>query len=315
MTNRRRVSLLFCCVGLALAGCGGRAPASERSIVEVNSDETTPSGVSTPADTEAPIPTSPDDLMPTADPSTYIGSNQVVHLAVLPDGTTPTLDIWAMRSFQYAPILLVEGLQYGEVSPTFGAPEGMSVIAVESGAGPDAEPFTSVFSARDGQAYTDIIVFDSESSAGAGLLLYDTDPGNSQAFPEALDGQALVQLYAYQLRINPLAVGTSFDQRIAGVDTAYNVGIEGITGCAPQPRFTDQGFSPSVLGGTTYIPFDLAPGATTFTFHGWGSTNDDCSDPSVIDPVTVNVTAGERAWVLLHSRDGKKIEALVVPAA
>ncbi len=314
MRTRRSASFVFCCVGLALAGCGGRAPASERSIVEVNSDETT-AVTNSPTDTEAPVPTSPEDVMPTADPSTYVGSNQVVHLAVLPDGTTPTLDIWAMRSFEYAPILLVEGLEYGEVSTAYGAPEGMSVIAVESGAGPDAEPFTSVFSAREGQAYTNIIAFDSESSAGIGLLLYDTDPGNSQAFPEALDGQALVQLYAYQLRINPLAEGASFDQTIGGVDTAYNVGIQGITGCAPQPRLTEQGFSPSVLGGTSYVPFDLAPGATTFTFHGWGSTNDNCADPSVIDPVTVNVTAGERAWVMLHSRDGKKIEALVVPAA
>ena len=313
MRTIRSASLLVY-MGLALASCGGRAPASERSVVEVNSDETTAT-TDTPIDTEAPAPTSPDDLMPTADPSTYVGTNQVVHLAVLPDGSTPTLDIWALRSFEYAPILLVEGLEYGEVSPTYGAPEGMSVVAVESGAGPDAEPFASVFSARGGQAYTHIVVFDSESSAGAGLLLYDTDPGNSQAFPEALEGQALVQLYAYQLRINPLAVGTGFDQRLAGVDTAFNVGIEGVAGCAPQPRLTDQGFSPSVLGGTSSVQFDLAPGATTFTFHGWGSSNDDCADPSVIDPVTVTVAAGDRTWVLLHSRDGETIEALLVPAA
>ncbi len=304
--------MLLCCAGLALAGCGGRAPASERSVVEVNS---TPAPDPAPESTEVPAPTSPDDLMPTADPSTYVGTNQAVHLAVLPDGTTPTLDIWAMRSFQYAPILLVEGLEYGKVSPAYAAPEGMSIIAVESGAGPDAEPFASMFSARDGQAYTNLIAFDSESGGGAGLLLYDTDPGNSQAFPELLDGQALVRLYAYQLRINPLAEGSSFDLTIGGVDTAYSVGIEGVAGCAPQPRLTEEGFSPSILGGTTDVPFDLAPGDTTFTFHGWGSTNDDCADPSVIDPVTVTVAAGDRAWVLLHSRDGKTVEALVVPAA
>jgi len=315
MRLARSASLLLCCVGLVLAGCGGRAPASERSVTEVNSDETTPADDSTSQSTEVPAPTSPEDLMPTADPSTYVGTNQVVHLAVLPDGTTPTLDIWALRSFEYAPILLVEGLEYGEVSPTYGAPEGMSVAAVESDGGPDAEPFSGLFSAGDGQAYTHVVVFDSESGAGAGLLLYDTDPGNSNAFPEARDGEALVQLYAYQLRINPLAEGTGFEQRLAGVDTAFNVGIEGIAGCAPQPRLTEQGFSPSVLGGTSYVPFDLAPGAATFTFHGWGSTNEECADPSVIDPVTVAVVAGDRSWILLHSRDGETIEALLVPTA
>ena len=98
MRTIRSASLLVY-MGLALASCGGRAPASERSVVEVNSDETTAT-TDTPIDTEAPAPTSPDDLMPTADPSTYVGTNQVVHLAVLPDGSTPTLDIWALRSFE-----------------------------------------------------------------------------------------------------------------------------------------------------------------------------------------------------------------------
>ena len=326
MSHHRLLPLV--CVLAFAAACGSDdSPVGEPSSIEPSSIE--PSSIepssteqaatdsaAPPAATEQPsTPTSPDELLPAADPSTYIGTNQVVNLAVMPDGTSPTLDIWAKRSFEYAPILLVEGLEYGEVSPTYGAPDGMSVVAVEAGTGPDAEPFAGVFSASEEQHYTHLVLYDRESATGTGLLLVDTDPQDPSAFPEVNAGQALVQLYAYQLRLNPLSVGEGFDQRIAGVEPSFQIGIEGVAGCAPQPRMTDQGYTPAVLGGTQYVPFDLAPGDTTFTFHGWGSNNQDCADPSVIDPVTVTVADGDRAWVLLHSRDGDTIEALVVPAA
>ncbi|MDO8364648.1 MAG: hypothetical protein Q7V88_17290 [Actinomycetota bacterium] len=308
-TSHRPLLITAALAALTLAACGGDSggsPATTGTTVA-------PAGSTVPAASATTPPAG--ETLPEADPSTYVGANQVVNLAVLPDGSHPVLDIWAMRSFEYAPILLVEGLEYGQVSPEYGVPDGMSVIAVTAGDGPDAEPFAGMFSASDGKRYTHIVLFDREAEMGTGLLLEDVDAGNPNAFPEAHEGQALVQLYAYQLTLHALAEGEGFDMRLAGVDPSFQVGIEGVAGCAPQPRMTEQGFTASVLGGTQRVQFDLDPGTTTFTFHGWGTANEECADASVIPAVSVTVEAGDRAWVLLHSPDGESIEALVVPIA
>ncbi len=296
-------------LGVACGGDDGGSVAGPSGSLPAVTD-----GPGVETTTAMPATTAAEEL-PQADPSTYVGRNRVVHLAVLPDGSTPPVDVWARRSFEYAPILLVEGLEYGEVSDWYGRPEGMSVVVVPAGAGPDAPELASVFSADADQQYTHLVMWDRERNAAAGFLLEDVDPGNTNAFPEVRTGQALVQLFAYQLRLNPLSVGDSFDQTIAGVPTSFQVGLDGIAGCAPQPRLTEQGLSPAVLGGTQRVAFDLAAGTTSFTFHGWGSDDEDCLDPTLFGPLDVTVEANERAWVLLHSRDGETIEALTVPLA
>ncbi len=293
---------------LASCGGGGGSGSSGTTADDAGTTEVPGTADDTTTTTESAEPELPD-----ADPSTYIGRNRVVHLLVRPDGSTPTLDIWARRSFEYAPILLVEGLEYGEVSDWYGRPDHMSVVAVESGAGPDADSVADLFSANADQTYTHLVMFDRDRDAASGFLLEDDDPASSNTFPEAEPGAALVQLYAYQLRLNPLSEGQSFDQTIAGVPTSFDIGIVGVEGCAPQPRQTDNGFSPMTLGGTQRVPFDLQPGTTSFTFHGWGSDHEDCADPTKFGPVDISVQAGDRAWVLFHSRDGESIEALTVP--
>ena len=307
-TRRNRPLALLMLAVAIMTACGGSSDGGRKRTSTPTTASSADSGV---APTGAA--TTLAETLPVADPAGYVGRNRVVHLAVRPDGTTPALDIWALRSFEFAPILLVEGIEYGEISDEYGAPDGMSVAAVESGAGPDATQFAGVFSAGDDQQYLHLILFDRDAGTAAGVLLENVDPGNPNAFPEATPGQALVQFYAYQLRLNSLSTGEGFEQRIAGLDPSFNVGIEGTPGCAPQPRLTDQGFSPAVLGGTQRPAFDLAPGTTSFTFHGWGTNNQDCADPSLIDALPITVAAGDRAWVLLHSRDGKTIESLVVP--
>lgn len=302
---RTATTIVALLITMMLAACGGDGDSNSS---EDTVEDTTTSVDDTTTTTEAAEPE-----LPEADPSSYIGKNRVVHLLVEPDGSTPTVDIWAKRSFEYAPILLVEGLEYGEVSDWYGRPDHMAVAAFEAGAGPDSEPIADLFSANDDQAYTSLLMYDRDSDAAAGFLLEDVDPGNSNEFPAAEEGSALVQLYAYQLRLNPLSEGDSFDQTIAGLPTSFNIGISGISGCAPQPRQTDAGFSELTLGGTQRVPFDLQPGTTAFTFHGWGSANQDCADPTMFGPISVTVEAGDRAWVLFHSRDGESIEALTVP--
>lgn len=304
-----RLRSLLVVVLLLVAACGGDG--DEPADTAGSGSITSPT--SAPGDAADTTTTSPEETMPEADPSSYVGQNRVVHLAVTDDGSTPTLDIWAKRSFEYAPILLVEGLEYGEVSDWYGRPEGMAVAAFESGSGPDGDAFAELFSADDTQQYTHLVMWDRDSGTASGYLLEDVAPGNPQEFPEAEPGQALVQLYAYQLRLNPLSEGESFEQTIAGVPTSFNLGIEGIEGCAPQPRMTDQGLSPVVLGGTQRAIFDLDPGTTTFTFHGWGSDDEGCADTSLIEPLDVTLEADERAWGLLHSPDGESIELLQVP--
>lgn len=314
MQSRHHRPIATVLVVAALVGLAACGDDSTRAGQRANST-TTADAQANGTDTAATTPgTTGSETLPTADPSTFVGTNRAVNLLVLPDGSNPTVDIWAQRAFGTGPILLIEGLAYGMVSDVYGAPENMSVVAVETGAGPDATPLAGLFSAGATQHYTHLLVYDRDAATATGLLLEDVDAGNSNEFPQPLDGQALVQFYAYQLRLNPLSTGESFEQRIAGVDPSFQVGIEGVTGCAPQPRMTDQGFSPAVLGGTQRVPFDVPAGATTtFTFHAWGSENQDCADPSEIAPVPVTLQAGERAWVLLHSRDGTTIEALIVP--
>ncbi len=296
---------------VGLAACGGD---SSRAGKKANST-TTAGDQSAGTDTAVTTPaTSGTETLPTADPSTFVGTNRAVNLLVMPDGSNPTVDIWAQRGFDSGPILLVEGLAYGAISDVYGAPEHMSVVAVEAGAGPDATPLAGLFSAEATQHYTHVLVYDREAATATGLLLEDVDAGNSNEFPQALDGQALVQFYAYQLRLNPLSTGESFEQRIAGVDPSFQVAIDGIPGCAPQPRMTDQGFSPAILGGTQRVPFDVpADTDVVFTFHAWGSNDQACADPTVIRPVAMRLHAGDRVWVLLHSPDGKYIDALAVP--
>lgn len=284
-------------------GGGGGRPATTRGTA----DDATTAGTG--------AVTTIEETLPAPDPSTFTGVNQVVNLAVLPDGTTPTLDVWALRTFEHAPVLLVGGLAYGEVSDRFGTPPNAVLATVPTGDGPDATQFSGMFGAGPDQHYTSVIVYDRDSRVGSGVLLEDVDPTMTSTFPDTLPGKALVQLWAYQLTLNPLATGERFDLTLGGHPVDFQVSIEGLTGCAPQPRQTDQGYSPMVLGGTQRVPFDVDPGATTFTFHGWGTYNQDCADPSQIDPVTVNLQAGDRVWVMLHSRDGETVESLVVPVA
>ncbi|MEI7547536.1 MAG: hypothetical protein WCK21_05705 [Actinomycetota bacterium] len=302
MRNRSSLSLFAVVAFSFVASCSsaGSSPSSSRRAA----DQATTTAARASGD-ELPAP----------DKSSFVGVNQVVNLAVLPDGTTPALDIWALRTFQHGPVLLAEGLKYGEVSKKFGTPPNAVVASVLAGKGPDAKPFSGMFKADAEQHYTSVIMYDRDSKVGTGVLLEDVDPGISSSFPDAQPGKALVQLWAYQLTLHPLAVGSGFSLSLGGHDVDFQVGIKGTTGCAPQPRQTDKGLSPMVLGGTQRVPFDVAPGSSTFTFHGWGTYNKACADPTIITPVTVTLKAGERVWVMLHSRDGQTVESLVVPVA
>jgi hypothetical protein len=276
------------------------------------------SGASSPSDSNgatASVATVADsgELLPDADPATYVGRNRVVNLLVMPDGTQPVVDVWVMRSFQYAPILVAEGLGYGDVSDWFGRPENMSVATVLTGAGPDAATVAGLLPAAADEQLTHLVMWDGESQSAGGFVLGEKTTDPTQAFPPADPTTGLVQLYAYQLKIHPMTTGESWERTLGGHPVEYSVGIEGTPGCAPQPRITDAGFAPSILGGTQRVPLDLAPGTSNLTFHGWGSTNADCADPTLVGPFPITVTAGSRQWMLLHSPDGVSIEALTIP--
>src|SRR5690606_25383157 len=200
--NRRGRAAAMVAALTILVSCGGGGGSGSSGTTADDAGTTEVPGT---ADDTTTTTESAEPELPDADPSTYIGRNRVVHLLVRPDGSTPTLDIWARRSFEYAPILLVEGLEYGEVSDWYGRPDHVSVVAVESGAGPDADSVADLFSANADQTYTHLVMFDRDRDAASGFLLEDDDPASSNTFPEAEPGAALVQLYAYQLRLNPLS--------------------------------------------------------------------------------------------------------------
>jgi hypothetical protein len=253
--------------------------------------------------TRATAVAAPDELPP-PDASDYEGANRVVNLWVGPGGETGAIDVWGRRTFTNGPILLVDGLAFGEASEYFSAPPGYRLSIVGSGAGPDGEELAGVFNAADGEQLTTIYTNDDEFGGVWSPNLWEIDPSGTAGAPDPpAPGRGLVWWYAPNTR----SFSESLVASIGG--DAFYVG-DGSGECVGQ-RVEAAGFPPAVLGGTQSVELELPPGPATLTLHPWFSP-EECGQFPVLE-VTVDVAADDTVLVLVYSPDGTTITTLELP--
>lgn len=314
-------------VALALAACGGSAgdgaPTPVLDIARDQVDEAEVDGSAedsldasedSRSDDGEPADGEPDDgtsdgasvfdepvELPPPDPSTFEGANRVVNLWVGPDGETSPIDVWGRRNFTNGPILVADGVPFGEASDYFEAPTSYSLVVVGAGAGPDGEQRAGLLNAADGEQITTIFTNLDESGAVNAPNLFER--GTEQAPEPPSEGNGLVLLYAPNVRAFSDALTTSI-----GGDAFY-VG-DGSATCRTQ-RIEATGAAPNILGGTQQVELELPPGPATISLHPWFSP-DECDQPSALD-IDVDVTPETTTFVVVFSRDGVGVETMTLP--
>ena len=248
--------------------------------------------------------------LPPPDPDTYVGAARVVNLYVDGDGNTLIVDIWGRRTFTNGPIVLAEGVGFGEASDYFAAPDGYVIHMVETGEGPDADEVGSLFNPAEGEQSTTLLIWDGEGSASASLLFPEVVSPDSifevAGPPDA--GTGLIILQANQL--NPHGDDLSA--------AAFYVGTPGADDCLPQSPLGGLGDG-VILGGTQPSYHEVAPGPFEFTLHPWPSgpgVTESCAEETVYPALQIEVPDGGRAWVFLYTTDGlATVAALTLPWA
>lgn len=294
---------------VALSACGGGdgEPPSvldnaleqvEASRSSLGDDEATPSGSGSDVSVDAPAE------LPPPDPSLYEGANRVVNLWVGIDDATQPVDVWGRRTFTTGPILLAEGIGFGEATDYFSAPAGYSLVVVGAGAGPDGAELAGLVNATAGEQITTIFTNEDEVGTATAPNLWEAHPDGSFGAPEPpRPGQGLVYLVAP----NTSAFADSLTASVGS--RAFYVG-DGTGECYHQ-RVEDDGFAPNVLGGTNDVRLDLAAGPATVTLHPWSSP-DTCAQPASFE-FTVDVPLGGTVMVIVYTPDGSTLDTLALP--
>jgi hypothetical protein len=250
-----------------------------------------------------------DDEFPPPDPETFEGRNRVVNLWIDDEGNTSEIDVWAFRSFTAGPVLLAEGLGFGDVSEYFAAPSGQSIVFTAAGTGPDAEELGSMFRAEANQQITAVYTWspdrfsDQETSVPNYWEFDDLDPTMSPEGPAAGKGLVIIrspQVWAFE------------DQLEASLGSkSWRVGA-GDGECLYQ-RVEDEGFSPAILGGTAEILHEADPGTVAFTLHTWPDIDECATDP--VFESEVDVAADASVLVIVYTTDGESLDTMVLPFA
>jgi len=293
MIYGRRMRIAPLLVVTILAACSKGKDASE-------TDNSKPAGsAAMVAPVKAELPPPPKE--------SFKGSVRVINL-LLKGGTTPlTIDVWGKRSFEFGPFQQAKGIAYGAATDWFGIPNGQSTVVVEAGASADTKAtIGSVWANKDGEEATTLLYWKEGSAVSA---LMNTKPAGQNDAPEPPPaGKGLVYFTAQPLMHHEKTLETALGSR------SFYVG-DGKGACIHQ-RVQDKGFQAAILGGTQPTLHDLPPGKATFTFHKWPSgpnmSDKACTSPALFE-VTVDVADGTGHLVVLHSRDGKAIEAAQFP--
>jgi len=293
MCDRHRMK--FCTsvvIVLALVGCSKKEDGAKGKADTTSDPVTTPS---TPAGKE----------LPAAPAAELRGAVRVINVLKDKDGTPMAFDVWGRRSFKWAPIQYAKNVAYGTATEWYGTPKGTSAIAVPVGAGPDAKEITMVWSpGGDDEQLSNLVYFDQSPASAMMALLPRTATNNAPELPPA--GKGLVYFNASQLRASEATLAPTYGGR------SFFIG-DGTGKCIYQ-RVQSKGFGMSVLGGTQPVEHDAAPGKVTFTFHKYPAQKDkECLEENKKFEVTVDVVEGKGTLVVLHTPDGKKIEALQLP--
>jgi len=276
---------------LALVACGDDSPTPS-----------TPPPAVEPA--PAPAPAAKPKLEPPPEDS-YIGRSRVVNLIVDGKGATQTVDVWALRSFTHAEVQLAEGIEVGTASDWFGIPKGSRAVVVEAGAGPGADPVTTLYAPKADEAISTVLQL-GRSGAVEGMSYYEAGETSMNRAKPPPPGQGMVVLFASQLRAHDAALAPTTG------GYAYYVGT-GKSSCAPRRGVDPDAKSMTMLGGTTDYIHDVSPGTSIFRLHR-RDNKDKCAGPGVLD-IEVDVAADSRTLVLIYTEDLKSLKALKLPMA
>ncbi len=229
------------------------------------------------------------------------GAARVVNLLVDEAGKPITIDVWGRRWLTWGPRQFAANVGYGQVTPHFGIGKGMATVAVVAGGGPDAKEIGSLFGPQDGEELTTVMF--RNDGRPASIVLGMKPPGTMNAPEPPPAGKGLLMVFAMPLSDHEKALTEPYGGR------SFYVG-DGSTTCLHQ-RVQDQGMQPAILGGTNPTLHDLPPGPAKITMHKW-LPGKDCTTPAVFE-TEVEVKDGGGTLLILHSPDGKKIEALPLP--
>jgi hypothetical protein len=284
-------------------GCGGDQPEPPDALEVARSLAQAASPATTAGEPGGTTLVEVDEL-PSPDPSTFLGASRVVNLWVGPNGATQTVDVWGRRTFTNGPVLLVERLEFGEVSDYFGVPPGYVVEIVGAGAGPDGLPLGGVLASRDLSRITTVFTNADEAGTPEAWAIFEVDTTGSFGAPQLpAAGRGLVVLQ----QANTDAFRTSLES--AGVSDSYYVG-DGSGACIPQ-RAEATGQAPAILGGTQPVAYEIEPGGLAFELYPW--TDPARCEASPVAEFEVEVAADQAVIGLLYTRDGATLELLRLP--
>jgi hypothetical protein len=243
-------------------------------------------------DAAAP-PAAPDAARELPPPETFVGKARLVNLLVDRAGKAQTVDVWARRSFTHGPLLLASGIDVGEASDWFAAPKGQSIVIVATGAGPDAAELGGMFSpSSDEEQMSHTLTLRDTGTPSAGLTQFEAVP------PPAGKGLVVLEAGAFG------GHAEAFKPLLGSWGYAFKVGDGAACRAGRQPQM--------MLGGTSYVDYELDPGKATFALH----RGDDyqCAQPPVYT-FEVDVVADAATMVHVYTPDAKRIAHLALPLA
>ncbi len=287
------VALTSClALGLMSLACGKGEEASGKD----EPSKTPPAAKVDPGPKKAAPPAKKNEPPPE---DVYEGNARLINL-MMKDGKPVTVDVWATRSFKYAPVKLAEKIAFGEATKWFKSPKGSPVKAFLTGTGPDTkEHLGGMFHPKKGEHITGVIYNDKSGKPTNGNYWETSEDAKKSDTPDAPPaGKGYVIFRAGQLRPHEKAM-----TEVTG-GWALRVG-DGKGNCLHQ-RVEDMGFQASLLGGTQPIEVDLDPGKQKITFHK--GMKKGCAEVEKVYELELEVKADTAQLVLLYTPDIKSLK-------
>ena len=116
---------------------------------------------------------------------------------------------------------------------------------------------------------------------------------------------------------NPVAgkglvlIGAASVQYIADKDAAWVAGVAGQTKCLMTAGDTEN--TRTNIGGTSLVPYPVTPGTVSVSLYK--SDPGTCTGTPDLGPVSVDVAAGGRAFVLVYGPDATHLKLMTLPIA
>ncbi len=291
--NFERATISCMALGLLFQGCGKdeEKAADKNPISDTKTEVKAPAKVAPAKIVKKENPAPPDDV--------YEGKARVVNLATI-DGKPVSVDVWAKRSFKYAPVKLAENVAFGEATEWFKSPKGSPVTVFQTGTGPDSkEDLGGIFHPQAGEHITAIFYNKEDGKPTSGNYWDTSDDPEKAGTPDAPQaGKGYVILRAGQL--------TAHKKTLADTVGGWAIRVGDGKGKCLHQRTEDLGYQAAILGGTQPVELDLDPGTQTISIHKRSSY--DCSKAGQVYEFNVEVKADKAQFVAVYTVDGKTLK-------